>query len=315
MQFDIIVIFSIKFPYMRIEKAVVLAAGLGTRLLPATRSQPKEMLPVGRKPIIQYVLEELRKADISKILIVTGKMKRAIEDYFEKDKPAPFYIRQGDKRGTGGALLPAEPFVENEPFLVAFGDSLIKNSSTPTLLERMIKVHQKKRAAATLAIEEVALSETEKYGVVKIDPRFNRGQKQGIFQIVDIIEKPESGKAPGNLVLAARFIFEPIVFKMLHLIKPHKGELWLTDSLKLLIRKSYPVYGVKLKSGEKRYDVGSFESYYRTFLELALSDKEFGKSLKVYLQHLLKGRKNTPTPSRGMHSHEWGGKKGGGTTR
>ncbi|MCK4244303.1 MAG: NTP transferase domain-containing protein [Candidatus Omnitrophica bacterium] len=298
---------------MKIEKAVILAAGLGTRLLPATRSQPKEMLPVGRKPIIQYVLEEIRKADISKILIVTGKMKRAIEDYFEKDRPAPFYIRQGDKKGTAGALLPAEPFVENEPFLVAFGDSLIKNSlSAPSLLERMIKVHQKKRAAATLAIEEVALPETEKYGVVK-----TKNERGGIFQIVDIIEKPGIGESPGNLVLAARFIFEPIIFEMIHLTKPyHKEELRLTDSLKLLMRKGHPVYGVKLKSGEKRYDVGSFESYYKTFLELALFDKEFGKPLKIYLKNLLKGRRNTPTPSRGnKNSHKWGGKKGRGTSK
>lgn len=197
---------------MKIEKAVVLAAGLGTRLLPATRSQPKEMLPVGRKPIIHYVIEELSKAGISKILIVTGRMKRAIEDYFEKESPAPFYIRQGNKRGTAGALLPAEPFVENKPFLVAFGDSLIKNSSGPSLLRRMIEVHQKKGAVATLAVEEVPLSETKKYGVVKINPRFNRGQKQGVFQIDDIIEKPKSGRAPGNLVLAARFIFDPTIF-------------------------------------------------------------------------------------------------------
>ena len=268
---------------MKIKKAVVLAAGLGTRLLPATRSQPKEMLPVGRKPIIQYVLEEIKKVGISKVLLVTGKMKRAIEDYFEKDKPAPFYIRQGEKKGTAGALLPAEPFVENEPFVVAFGDSLIKNSSAPSLLKRMIDIYQKKKAVAVLAIEEVPLSETGKYGVVKI-----QNSKQGVFEIEDIIEKPKSGKSPGNLVLSARFIFAPIIFKMIHRTKEHQGELRITDSIRLLIKNGYPVYGVKLKSGEKRYDIGNFGSYYRTFIELALSDKEFGKPLKEYLQKLIK---------------------------
>ncbi|HCG76953.1 MAG: hypothetical protein COZ37_01345 [bacterium (Candidatus Ratteibacteria) CG_4_10_14_3_um_filter_41_18] len=273
---------------MKIKKAVVLAAGLGTRLLPATRSQPKEMLPVGRKPIIHYVLEEIRGVGISKVLLVTGKMKRAIEDYFEKDKPAPFYIRQGEKKGTAGALLPAEPFVENEPFVVAYGDSLIKDSSSPSLLERMADVYQQKKAAAVLAIEEVSPREIKKYGVVKI-----QNSKQGVFQIVDIIEKPKSGKAPSNLVSAARFIFEPIIFKMIHRIKPRQKELWLTDALRLLIKNGYPVYGVKLEPGEKRYDVGSFESYYKTFLELALSDKEFGKPLKIYIKNLLKGNATT----------------------
>ena len=316
---------------MKIKKAVVLAAGQGTRLLPATRSQPKEMLPVGRKPIIQYVLEEIRGVGISKILLVTGKMKRAIEDYFEKDKPAPFYIRQGEKRGTAGAFLPAEPFVENEPFVVAFGDSLIKNSSTPSLLKRMIEVHQKKKAAAVLAIEEVPLSETGKYGVVKIksdevvakpkavaisrshsealaeESLFSKkretlhgvqgdtscqlkakSEEQNVFQIIDIIEKPKSGKSPGNLVLSARFIFEPIIFRMIHRTKTYQGELRITDSIRLLIKNGYPVYGVKLKPGEKRYDIGNFGSYYQSFIELALSDEEFGKPLKEYLQKLVK---------------------------
>jgi len=275
---------------MKIKKAVVLAAGLGTRLLPATRSQPKEMLPVGRKPIIQYVLEEIRGVGISKVLLVTGKMKRAIEDYFEKDKPTPFYIRQGEKKGTAGAILPAEPFVENEPFVVAFGDSLIKNSSTPSLLKRMIDFYQKKKAAAVLAIEEVPLSETGKYGVVivKSEKLKVKSGEQGVFEIVDIIEKPKSGKSPGNLVLSARFIFAPIIFKMIHRTKAYQGELRITDSIRLLIKNGYPVYGVKLKSGEKRYDIGNFGTYYRTFIELALSDQKFGRPLKEYLQKLIK---------------------------
>ena len=150
----------------------------------------------------------------------------------------------------------------------------------------MIDIYQKKKAAAVLAIEEVPLSETGKYGVVRI-----QNSKQGVFEIEDIIEKPKSGKSPGNLVLSARFIFAPIIFKMIHRTKAYQGELRITDSIRLLIKNGYPVYGVKLEPGEKRYDIGNFGTYYRTFIELALSDKEFGKPLKEYLQKLVKGKK------------------------
>ncbi len=271
---------------MRVRKAVIPAAGKGTRLLPLTRSQPKETLPVGRKPVIQYVVEEIRSAGIEHILIITTRDKRSIENCFDNNEDL-LYIHQAIRPelpyGLAYAVGISEGFVDNDPFLVCLGDCIIKSNNPGSLLKRLIHTHERHNAAVTIAFEEVALEKVSRYGIAK--PGGTIGEE---FQIHDIIEKPPSGKAPSNLAVAARYIFEPEIFSCIKQTSPGVGgELQLADSIRLLLEKGTTAWGVRLTEGEVRYDIGDFEGYFRAFLDFSLADQDFGEGFKQYVRELV----------------------------
>lgn len=290
----------------RISKAVIPAAGRGTRLLPATRSQPKEMLPLGRKPCIQYVVEELVAAGITDILIVTGKQKRAIEDHFDYDEntdAAPsnaleevnasypgsepariLYVRQNRPRGLAQAISLAEAFVEGESFVVALGDAVIQSPERGSLSARLIRVHQETGSAATVAVQQVSPERVSTYGIVEpAGPTDNQA-----FRVADLVEKPDPCNAPSNWAIASRYAFTPEVFQAIRQIKPGiGGELQATDAMRLLTRQGHAVYAVPLLSDETRHDVGNFQAYFAAFVELALQDEQVGPDLKRALRERL----------------------------
>lgn len=287
------------------NKAIIPVAGLGTRLLPATKSQPKEMLPVGRKPIVQYIVEELIRIGIEEILFITGPGKTSIENHFgvnyeliqtlrEKGKedllaelefdriPAQYYYtHQRQLLGLGHAVLCARSFVDNEPFVVALGDSIIGLNAQSEIVRRMQRCFDENSCAVVIAFEEVPDDEVHQYGIAQ--PKDN-GE---FFELSDIVEKPALDEAPSNLAVAARYVFTPMIFDALARTEPGKGgEIQLTDAIRLLIRDGEKVCGVRLSSDERRYDIGNFESYFRAFTEFALADEKYGAALREYIATL-----------------------------
>jgi len=275
-----------------ITKAIVPAAGLGTRLLPATKSQP---------------VEELQAAGLRQILMITGRPKRAIEDHFDSDphlvsaleqagneavladlaylegKSRFFYTRQSTPRGLGHAVLLGADFVDDDDFVVALGDSLIAAEDPAALLRAMIKAHRDLGAAALVAVEKVPLEEAFRYGIVSIagaEPP--PGEPAAV---TDIVEKPPVGTAPTTLAVAARYVFSPAIFEALKRTLPGKrGEIQLTDAIRLLTRMGEPVYAWLLSPDQRRYDVGNFESYFRTFIDFALADERYGYLVRKYIK-------------------------------
>ncbi len=279
-----------------ITKAVVPAAGRGTRLLPATRSQPKEMLPVGRKPTIQYVVEELAAAGMREVLLISGQSKRALEDHLDRDAAREeeaeepwmslrlFHARQSRPRGLAHAIAIAESFASEQPFVVALGDSIVVSRSRQPLVRRMIAVHERLRPAATIAVEAVPRGSVSRYGIVA-----PKGKTDDVFAIRDIVEKPSPERAPGNLAAAGRYVLEPVVFDAIREIKPGiGGELWLTDALRLLLKQGHEMVCVRMRKGEHRLDIGNFPSYFQAFLELSLADPEHGRALRAWLRRQLR---------------------------
>jgi UTP--glucose-1-phosphate uridylyltransferase len=291
---------------MKINIAVVPVAGLGTRLLPATKSQPKEMLPIGRKPVVQYVVEELARVGMQRILFITGPGKASIENHFDLNAEliqvlrengkedllaelefdrAPiqyFYTRQRQQLGLGHAVSCAKPFIGNQPFAVALGDSIIGLNAESNILGRMTTCFAERKADAVIAFTEVPRDRVPFYGVAK--PR----EDGDIFELEDVIEKPSVDEAPSNLVISARYVFAPGIFEALEQIKPGSGgEYQLTDAIRLIIQGGGKVYGVRLRADERRYDVGNFESYFQAFVEFALADEKCGASLREYLKNML----------------------------
>jgi len=291
---------------MEIRIAVVPVAGLGTRLLPATKSQPKEMLPIGRKPVVQYVVEELAHIGMQRILFITGPGKASIENHFDLDNEliqllrqngkeellaelsferAPlqyFYTRQRRQLGLGHAVSCAQPFVGDHPFAVALGDSIIGLNSRSNILKRMTQCFLEKKAEAVIAFTEVPRDRVPYYGVAK--------PKGGgdTFELEDVIEKPKKDEAPSNLVISARYVFAPSIFNALEQIQPGAGgEYQLTDAIRLIIQGGGKVYGVRLGADERRYDVGNFDSYFQAFVEFALADDKCGPALRSYLKTIL----------------------------
>jgi UTP--glucose-1-phosphate uridylyltransferase len=292
-----------------IQSAVVPVAGHGTRLLPATKSQPKEMLPVARKPIVQYVVEELVSNGIEQILFVTGRSKASIENHFDHDpelfaaltqannqdllkelnfealKAHFFYTRQRLQKGLGDAIMCAENFAGEEPFLVALGDSILGLNAVSQAVSRMADVFDSKRASCVIAVEEVPLEETSHYGIVQ--PEEGSGD---VFRIVNLVEKPAPAAAPSNLAIAGRYIFSPVIFDMIRRVKPDKrGEIQLTDAIQFMCEEGRRVMAVKLTPAEKRYDIGNFPSYFETFVEFALADPVYGADFRRVLERLLAG--------------------------
>jgi len=288
-----------------IVKGVIPVAGMGTRLLPATKSQPKEMLPVGRRPVVQYVVEELQAAGLGQLLFVTGRKKTAIEDHFDPDPELVrtlstgggyalldelaftetntrfFYTRQSTPRGLGDAVNHAREFVGDEHFVVALGDSIIQCHDGSAYLRTLMDAHLAAGAACTVAVEEVAREDVYRYGVVK--PAGEIGD--GAFEVADLVEKPRVEAAPSNLAIAARYAFSPAIFDALARTAPDRnGELQLTDAIKLLLQLGHRVIAVPLREGERRYDIGNFESYFLAFIDFALADEKYGYMVRQHLK-------------------------------
>ncbi len=291
---------------MSIDLAVVPVAGRGTRLLPLTKSQPKEMLPVGRKPVVQYVVEELARCGIGRLLFVTGPGKTAIENHFdidaelianlretgkeellaelafEREDLQYFYTRQRQQLGLGHAVLCARPVVGQESFVVALGDSIIGLCAESDVVRTMIRQFETSGAAAVVAFEQVPPEEVHQYGVAK-----PRGAVGDVFELADMIEKPDPREAPSNLAVAARYVLSPAIFDYLEETPPGKGdEIQLTDAIRMMIRDGGKALGVCLPPGEERFDIGNFESYFQAFAEFALADPDYGPALRSHVANL-----------------------------
>ena len=291
---------------MNITNGVIPVAGLGTRLLPSTKSQPKEMLPVGRKPVVQYVVEEFERAGVHQILFVTGRSKTSIENHFDSDSELErglrdnkkqdllatlnfaregmkfLYTRQREQNGLGDAILYAEPFAGDQPFVVGLGDSIVTEGADSPLIVKLAECFETRRAACVIGFEEVPLEETYHYGIAK------PASAGDTFEVADLVEKPKVQDAPSNLAIAGRYIFDPIIFNALRKTgKDKRGELQLTDAIRCLLQWGHKVYGVKLTNGAKRYDIGNFESYFKTFVDFALADEELGAVLREHLKQRL----------------------------
>jgi len=292
-----------------IDIAVVPVAGLGTRLLPATKSQPKEMLPVGRKPVVQYVVEELTRVGMARVVFITGPGKASIENHFDLNgeliqmlresgkeellgelefERAPvqyFYTRQRQLLGLGHAVACAQSFVGDRPFVVALGDSIIGMHAESDVVKRMTECFEEQDAAAVIAFEEVAEHEVSQYGIAK------PASDDEVFRIMDLVEKPSTRDAPSRLAIAARYVLSPAIFAALAKTRrDSRGEIQLTDAIRALIRSGGRAYGVRLRPGERRYDIGNFEAYFEAFVEFALADPKFGATLRQHLRALLVSR-------------------------
>jgi UTP--glucose-1-phosphate uridylyltransferase len=292
---------------MSLDIAVVPVAGLGTRLLPATKSQPKEMLPVGRKPVAQHVVEELASSGIRRLLFVTGKGKHSIENHFDTDgdlitylresgreqelgeldferqEMEYFYTRQRRQLGLGHAVLCAAPLVGNQPFVVALGDSIIGLNASSDIVARMTGLFETTKADVVVALEEVPRDEVFRYGIAQ-----PRGPVGDVFELERLIEKPSVEEAPSNLAVAARYVFSPAIFDKLAQTQPGKGgEIQLTDAIQLVLDSGGLGLGVRLRPHERRFDIGNFGSYFRAFVEFALADPQYGDNLREYVQALL----------------------------
>lgn len=290
-----------------IRRAIVPVAGQGTRLLPATKSQPKEMLPVARKPIVQYVVEELVANGIGEILFITGRKKSSIENHFDSDPELLnllnsaghdellrqiefehlgahlYYTRQRIQKGLGDAVLCGESFAGEQPFVVALGDSIVGLNAESRCVARMIELFEERRASCVIAVEEVPPEHTGRYGIVAVSPG-----EDAWYRVVRLVEKPEPAEAPSNLAIAGRYVFSPVIFDMIRSVAPDsRGEIQLTDAIQRLCDEGRRVLAVRLPPEEKRYDIGNFPSYFETFVEFALADPQYGPGLRAALQRLL----------------------------
>jgi len=280
-----------------VTKAVIPAAGLGTRFLPATKAQPKEMLPVVDKPAIQYVVEEAVAAGIDDILIITGRGKRALEDHFdrnfelehylaERDKHEQaeevqhlaeladiHYVRQGEPLGLGHAVSVARKHVGDNPFVVMLGDDIMDHRST--VLTDMIKAHDH-YGRSVIALSEFPAEEISSYGCV--DPEVVSDE---LVQVRGIVEKPKPEDAPSNLAVMGRYVFTPQIFEALEHVTPGVGgEIQLTDAIAILLQ-SQSVYGWVFKSG--RYDIGKKIDYLRATVEMASEREDLGPEFRAFL--------------------------------
>jgi UTP--glucose-1-phosphate uridylyltransferase len=283
-----------------IRKAVIPAAGFGTRFLPATKSQPKEMLPIVDTPVIQYVVEEAVNAGISDILMVIGKGKRAIEEHFDrsfrleaqllqKHKKSELaairriseladihFVWQKEMKGLGDAIYCARHHVQDEPFVVLLGDTLI-DSAKPAA-EQLQQLFQKRQAPVVL-VEQVDRSRVSRYGVIDAEQA-----EPGVYQVKDFVEKPTEQEAPSNLAIAGRYLFTPDIFDYIGRTKPAKdGEIQLTESMRMMVKK-HPMYALLLDG--KRCDIGNKEGFIKTNIEFALKRDDMAKNLRQFIKDL-----------------------------
>jgi UTP--glucose-1-phosphate uridylyltransferase len=276
-------------------KVVIPAAGLGIRFLPATKAQPKEMLPVVDKPAIQYVVEEAVASGMTDIIMITGRGKRAIEDHFDKSYELEhklresgnsealaevqkiasmadiFYIRQKEQLGLGHAILCAKKHVGNEPFAVMLGDDIVVNDR-PCIGQLVEAFEQVK--ASVVGVEQVPKSRIQRYGVIK-GKRF----RDDLYKVEDLVEKPTPEEAPSDLAIIGRYVFQPEIFSFLEKIGPGMGgEYQLTDAMRLLCRK-HGLYGLKFKG--RRFDIGSKADWVRATIALSMERKDLADELRL----------------------------------
>jgi UTP--glucose-1-phosphate uridylyltransferase len=221
--------------------------------------------------------------ELVQMLRETGKEDLLAEFEFERAPVQYFYTRQRQLLGLGHAVLCAQPFVGDQPFVVALGDSIIGLNARSDIVRRMTRCFVEKDAAAVIAFEEVPRADVHNYGVAK-----PKGNGADVFAVEDVIEKPSVSEAPSNLAIAARYVFAPSIFDALQQTKPGKGgEIQLTDAIRLVIQDGGKVYGLCLRRGERRYDIGNFDTYFRAFVEFALADEKHGAALRQYVEHLI----------------------------
>jgi UTP--glucose-1-phosphate uridylyltransferase len=286
----------------KIRKAVIPAAGFGTRFLPQTKAMPKEMLPIVDKPVIQYVVEEAVAAGIEDIVIVSGALKRAIEDHFDVPNAelvenlqaggktelieqtrkiselANFvYIRQKGMYGNGTPVLCAEPVIENEMFAVMWGDEFIY--SNPPRLSQMVSVYEKYGGAVISAVRIQNRDDLKRYGIADVEP-----VEGNVYKIKHIVEKPQPDKAPSNLATHGAYILPPAIFDILRHQQPGTGgEIYLPEAIAELIKTGYPVYACEIENA-RYYDTGNKLEYIKTVVELALQHPDIGEDFKKFLK-------------------------------
>ena len=297
-------------------------------MLPTTKAIPKEMLPVGRYPIIHHVVEELIASSLSRLLFVTNRTKLAIENHFDdyselmmhleldgsemtevsrfdyrKRGVEFFFTRQqvplGQTKplGTGDAVAAAESFTDGAPFVVAFGDSIIRSAEPVPLLRRMIDSHLAHASACTIAVYEVPPELTHHYGIVV---PVAAQTEAADCQLAGILEKPAPDRAPSRLAVSARYIFGPQIFPAIRAIPPSSsGEIYLTDAILHLIQQGHMVRAVRLSPREQRCDIGNHRAYFQTFIDYALADPQLGPQILDYLRQVLahhSGNEGQPAP-------------------
>jgi UTP--glucose-1-phosphate uridylyltransferase len=290
-----------------VRKAVIPAAGLGTRFLPATKAQPKEMLPVIDRPAIQYVVEEAVQAGIDDILIITGRGKRSLEDHFDRNFELEYYleqkgktedleeirdlaeladihyVRQGEPLGLGHAVGVARKHVGDNPFVVMLGDDIMVDDAR--LLEAMMSTSEE-RGRSVIALAPFPPEEISSYGCVAPEPVEGA---ENLVRVTDIVEKPAPEDAPSNLAVMGRYVFTPQIFECLDQVKPGVGgEIQLTDAIALLL-KDQDVFGYTFEEG--RFDVGKKIDYLRATVELAIDRDDLGPEFRQFLADLVERRK------------------------
>jgi len=293
----------------KIRKAVIPAAGFGTRFLPQTKAMPKEMLPIVDKPVIQYVVEELVDAGITDIILVTGYHKRTIEDHFDVPNAdlinnleaggkvefidmikkigelANFiYVRQKGPYGNGTPVLSAEPAIEDEPFAAIWGDEFIL--SEPPRLKQMIDVHEKYGGIVISGVRIEKKEDLKRYGIADLEP-----VEGNVYKIKAIVEKPDPDQAPSNIATHGAYILPPEIFGALKRLTPKNGEIWLVDAINLLKDEGVPVYAVEIENG-KYYDTGNKLEYMKTVVDLARQHPEIGEEFTRYLTELANNSQN-----------------------
>jgi UTP--glucose-1-phosphate uridylyltransferase len=282
-----------------IKKAVIPAAGWGTRFLPITKSQPKEMIPIVDTPVIQYVVEEAVSSGITDILMIIGKGKRAIEEHFDRSLQLEesliekkqfdlleqiqkisnlaniHFIWQKEMNGLGDAIRYARDHVGNQPFAVLLGDTLISGKGDP-ITKQLIDVYERYKSSV-VALEEVPMENVHRYGVIK-----GKNLEKHVMIAEDFIEKPSKEEAPSNLAIASRYIFTPEIFDYLEKTKPGKNnEIQLTDAMREMVKK-YAMYGLRFKG--TRYDIGNKLDFLKTNIIYGLEHEEVGKPLREWLK-------------------------------
>lgn len=285
---------------MKIKKAIIPAAGLGTRFLPATKAMPKEMLPILDKPTIQYIVEEAARAGIEDIIIVTGRHKRAIEDHFDSQKELEmvlkekgksellekvqystelaniFYVRQKEQKGLGHAISSARQFIGNEPFAVLLGDDIVE-SEVPAV-KQLIDVYEE-TGHSVIGVQEVTEADTHRYGI--IDPLTKNGRQ---YEVKKFVEKPAQGTAPSNLAIMGRYVLTPEIFDYLKTQKEGAGnEIQLTDAIERM-NNDNQVYAYDFEG--ERYDVGEKLGFVKTTIEYALKDDSMREELTRFIKEL-----------------------------
>ncbi|HCG2467909.1 TPA: UTP--glucose-1-phosphate uridylyltransferase GalU [Staphylococcus aureus] len=284
----------------KIKKAIIPAAGLGTRFLPATKAMPKEMLPILDKPTIQYIIEEAARAGIEDIIIVTGRHKRAIEDHFDSQKELEmvlkekgksellekvqystelaniFYVRQKEQKGLGHAISSARQFIGNEPFAVLLGDDIVE--SEVSAVKQLIDVYEE-TGHSVIGVQEVPEADTHRYGI--IDPLTKNGRQ---YEVKKFVEKPAQGTAPSNLAIMGRYVLTPEIFDYLKTQKEGAGnEIQLTDAIERM-NNDNQVYAYDFEG--ERYDVGEKLGFVKTTIEYALKDDSMREELTRFIKEL-----------------------------